>query len=52
MITLILIIMFVILIASLFWPVKEKNVYTYVKEKDEDGNIVEKVIDHTEDKDK
>lgn len=46
MITLILIIMFAILIASLFWPVKEKNVYTYVQEKDEDGNIVEKVIDN------
>lgn len=52
MITLILIIMFVILIASLFWPEKKGDVYTYVQEKDEDGNIVEKVIDHTEDKDK
>ena len=48
MITLILITLFAALIIGLFWPVKGENTYTYVEEKDEDGNIVEKVVDNRE----
>jgi nitrogen fixation-related uncharacterized protein len=35
-------------IVVFFWPVKGEDVYTYVEEKDEDGNIIEKVVDKRE----
>ena len=37
-----------IVIVVFFWPVKSKAVYSYVEEKDEDGNIIEKVVDKRE----
>lgn len=45
MITLILIAVFVVLVIGFFWPTESGNTYTYVEEKDEDGNIIEKVVD-------
>lgn len=46
MITFILITLLTIGLIVFFWPIKNEDVYTYVEEKDEEGNIVEKVVDH------
>lgn len=46
MITLILLTLLIIVVIGFFWPISKEDVYTYVQEKDEEGNTVEKVIDH------
>ena len=46
MIEFIVVLIFIAILGFLFWPTESGSSYTYIEEEDENGNIVEKVIEH------